>query len=101
MIMQPEWVTEALTREAVEEVARKKNPPALAGIRFEAFHEGPAAQIMYIGPYCGEGPTIENLHAFIRNSGYELRGKHHEIYLNDPRRTAPDKLKSIIRQPMG
>ncbi len=100
MIMQPKWVTEALAREAVEEVARKKDPPALAGIRFEAYHEGPAAQIMYIGPYSEEGPTIESLHAFIRSSGHERCGKHHEIYLSDPRRTAPEKLKSIIRQPI-
>ncbi|MDA8413171.1 MAG: menaquinone-dependent protoporphyrinogen IX dehydrogenase [Desulfobacteraceae bacterium] len=55
---------------------------------------------MYIGPYSGEGPTIESLHAFIRNNGHERCGKHHEIYLSDPRRTAPEKLKSIIRQPM-
>lgn len=101
MIMQPEWVTLELFREAVEEVARKKDPPALAGIRLESFHEGPAAQIMYIGPYSDEGPTIERLHAFIRENGRERAGRHHEIYLSDPRRTAPEKLKSILRQPVA
>ena len=71
----------------------------MTGIRFEPFHKGPAAQIMFIGPYSGEGPTIERLHAFIHGKGLELAGKHHEIYLSDPRRTAPEKLKSILRQP--
>jgi hypothetical protein len=55
---------------------------------------------MHVGPYDQEGPTIERLHGFIRESGYELRGRHHEIYLGDPRRVAPEKLKTIIRQPV-
>ncbi|HPC77589.1 MAG TPA: GyrI-like domain-containing protein, partial [bacterium] len=46
------------------------------------------------------GPTIEKLHNFIKENGYELRGKHHEIYLSDPRRSAPEKLKTVIRQPV-
>ena len=101
MIMQPEWVTEELFREAATELKQRKDPPALAKIRLESFHEGPAAQIMYIGPYSDEGPTIERLHTFIHGYGHELAGKHHEIYLSDPRRTAPEKLKSIIRQPVA
>jgi hypothetical protein len=101
MIMQPEWVTEELFREAASVQKQRKDPPALTGIRFESFHEGPAAQIMFIGPYSEEGPTIERLHAFIQGSGHERAGKHHEIYLSDPRRTAPEKLKSILRQPMA
>jgi hypothetical protein len=100
MIMQPEYVTEDLVSKALEQVEKKKNPPALSKIRFESFHEGLSAQIMHIGPYSAEAPTIEKLHNFIRENGYELRGKHHEIYLSDPRRSAPDKLKTIIRQPM-
>lgn len=101
MIMQPEWVSEELFREAAAELKQRKDPPALAKIRLESFHEGPAAQIMYIGPYSDEGPTIERLHAFIQGNGHERSGKHHEIYLSDPRRTAPEKLKSIIRQPVS
>jgi len=100
MIMQPEYVTEDLVSKALEQVEKKKNPPALSKIRFESFHEELSAQIMHIGPYSAEAPTIEKLHNFIRENGYELRGKHHEIYLSDPRRSAPDKLKTIIRQPM-
>lgn len=100
MIMQPECVTKDLVDEALGQVERKKNPPALSKIRFEGFHAGLSAQIMHIGPYSAEGPTIEKLHSFIKEEGHELRGKHHEIYLGDPRRTAPEKLKTVIRQPI-
>ncbi|UCG37006.1 MAG: GyrI-like domain-containing protein, partial [Candidatus Bathyarchaeota archaeon] len=92
MIMQPEYVTEDLVSKALEQVEKKKNPPALPKIRFESFHEGLSAQIMHIGPYSAEGPTIERLHNFIKENGYELKGKHHEIYLSDPRRSAPEKM---------
>src|SRR5664279_3270805 len=74
MIMQPEWVSQELFHEAVGEVAGKKKSPALSGIRFEMFREGPAAQIMYVGPYSDEGPTIERLHVFIRGKGNVLSG---------------------------
>jgi hypothetical protein len=100
MIMQPEWVTAEMVERARADVARKKNPPALPRLRFEAYHEGLAVQILYIGPYAEEGPTIARMHAFAEDEGYALRGKHHEIYLSDPRRTAPDKLKTVIRQPV-
>lgn len=71
-----------------------------AGIRFEAFEEGLAAQVMHIGPYSEEGPTIEALHAFIEDQGYVRAGKHPEIYLGDPRRAAPSKLRTAVRQPV-
>lgn len=100
MIMQPEYVTEGLVNAALRQVEKKKNPPALSKIGFESFHEGLSAQIMHIGPYSAEGPTIERLHNFIKENGYELRGKHHEIYLSDPRRSAPEKMRTVIRQPM-
>jgi hypothetical protein len=100
MIMQPEYVTENLVSKALEQVEKKKNPPALPKIRFESFHEGLSAQTMHIGPYSAEGTTIERLHNFIKENGYELRGKHHEIYLSDPRRSAPERMKTVIRQPM-
>jgi len=70
-------------------------------VRLERFAEGPAAQVMHVGPYSTEGPTIERLHAFIAEQGGERSGKHHEIYLSDPRRSAPEKLKTIIRQPIA
>ena len=100
MIAEPEHVTQTVFLEAIEQVKAKKDLPALAKIRLERFHEGLAAQIMHIGPFSAEGPTIDRLHAFVRENGYKLRGKHHEIYLSDPRRTAPEKLKTVIRQPV-
>lgn len=100
MIMQPDFITPDLIELACKDLAEKKNPAALPKIRFDTFHEGPSAQIMYIGPFAGEGPTIQRLHEFIRESGHQLSGKHHEIYMSDPRRTKPEKLKTVIRQPM-
>lgn len=100
MIVQPEHVTEALFKEAVAQVEKKKAPLALGKMRFEKYCEGTAAHIMHIGPFSEEGPTIEKLHAFIHDCGYELAGKHHEIYLSDMRKTAPGKMKTVIRQPL-
>ena len=100
MILQPEIVTKAIINEAIEMVRKKKNPAALSKLRFESIKEGKSAQILYFGPYKDEGPTIVKLHQFIAEKGFKKRGKHHEIYLNDPRKTAPERLKTIIRQPM-
>ncbi len=100
MIMQPPQVTDDLVRRAVEQAATKKPLPSLKKMRFESFHEGLCAQVMYVGPYAEEGPTIQRLHAYIHDNGYQRRGKHHEIYLGDPRRAAPEKLKTVIRQPL-
>ncbi|NOZ72288.1 MAG: hypothetical protein GXP38_10305 [Chloroflexi bacterium] len=100
MMMQPEFITPEIVTEAITEVRRKKNLAALDKVRFEPYHEGLSAQIMHIGPYAAEAPTIARLHQFIRENGYELRGKHHEIYLSDPRRTRPERLKTVIRQPI-
>jgi len=100
MIMQPDPVTAGMVAAAIEDVRRKKNPAALDRVRFEVYDEGLAAQIMHNGPYAAEAPTIARLHAYIAENGCALRGKHHEIYLSDPSRTAPEKLKTVIRQPM-
>jgi hypothetical protein len=99
MIMQPGLVTEQIFEKCLEDVKEKKDLPGLSKVRFEKYDEGLSAQIMYIGPYSDEGPTIRRLHEFVKEKGYELVGKHHEIYLGDPRRTKPEKLKTIIRQP--
>jgi len=99
MIMQPEFVDSKLYRSAVEEVRKKKDLKSLGKARLEAFHEGLSAQIMHIGPYSAEAPTIERLHEYIKDSGGMPRGRHHEIYLGDPRRAAPSKLRTILRQP--
>ena len=100
MMMQPEYVTETLFAEAVVQVQKKKNLAALSQIRWQPFAEGYAAQIMHLGPFSEEGPTVDRLHAFIdKRSG--LRGKHHEIYLSDIRKANPQKWRTVIRQPMA
>ncbi|WP_297792831.1 GyrI-like domain-containing protein [uncultured Eudoraea sp.] len=99
MIMQPEVVTNKLVTMATEAVRKKKNPIALSKIRFDSFSEGNVAQTLHIGPFSEEGPTIKRVHDFIIDNGYKLSGKHHEIYLSDIRRAAPEKWKTIIRQP--
>jgi hypothetical protein len=100
MIMQPECVTSDLVEQAIEQVKKKKNLSALPKIRFEAFLEGKASQVLHIGPFSEEGPTIQRVHSFIRDMKHKFYGKHHEIYLSDIRKAAPEKLKTIIRQPM-
>lgn len=100
MIMQPEYVTVEIFKEAIEQVRKKKNPVAIQKLRFEKYDEGKAAQIMHIGQFSEEGPTIEKIHNFIRDNGCKLIKKHHEIYLSDIRKTASEKLKTVIRQPI-
>lgn len=100
MIMQPELVTKELVQEACAEVEKKKNPVALNKLRFEPYHEGLSAQIMHLGSYDKEGPTIANMHNFAVQQGYKLCGKHHEIYLGDPRKTKSEKLRTVLRQPV-
>ena len=100
MIALPDDVTAAEVAAAAEAAARKRPSPAIGLARLERLEEGLAAQIMHVGPYSAEPPTIERLHAFVAEQGYELRGRHHEIYLNDPRRTAPERLKTVIRHPV-
>ena len=99
MILQPGIVTPELAGSTLAEVRKKKNFPGLEIIRLESYTEGKAAQIMHVGPYDAEGPTIDKLHAFIHGQACGLRGKHHEIYLGDPRITAPERLRTILRQP--
>jgi hypothetical protein len=101
MIMQPDELTPALLEEVRAEAQPKKPNPTLARVRLEIFQEGPSAQVMHVGPYSAEKPTIDSLHAFIEDEGFRPRGKHHEIYMGDPRRSAPAKLKTIIRQPIS
>lgn len=100
MIRQPEFVTQEILDATIPEVRKKKNPPKLDQIRFESYHEGLSTQIMHTGPYADEPPVIAALHEFIAESGYDLRGKHHEIYLKDPTRTKPENLKTVLRQPI-
>jgi len=100
MIMQPDFITPEMVAAATAKVGKKKNPAALNKVRFEEFAEGVAAQILHIGPFAEEGPTIERIHRFIADSGHQRVGKHHEIYLSDIRKADPKKWKTVIRQPM-
>ena len=100
MIMQPSFVSPKIVNSARAELKEKKDLPALQKVRFEALTEGRCAQILHIGPFSEEGPTIEKVHRFISERGHKLRGKHHEIYLSDIRKAAPEKWKTVIRQPM-
>jgi hypothetical protein len=100
MIMQPEFVTSSILNMAKEQVGKKKTSPILNDIRFGTMDEGLCAQILHIGPYNTEPATIAGLHAFINDNDYTFNGKHREIYLNDMRKTSPENLKTIIRQPI-
>lgn len=101
MIVQPEHVSEDVVDRAREDVREKKDPPALSEVRYETFEEGLSAQTLHLGPFSEEGPTVERLHAFIAENGYSRRGTHHEIYLSDVRRTDPERLRTIVRQPVS
>jgi len=99
MIMQPGFAADSLIDAAIVEVQKKKNLPGLPKLRLEQFAEGSCAQVLHIGPFSEEGPTIRRLHEFIEARAVRS-GKHHEIYLSEIRRTDPAKWKTIIRQPM-
>ena len=100
MILQPDFVEDELMHAALEQVRRKKALPVLDALRLERYAEGKCAQILHVGPFSAEGPTIARLHAFIESAS-ALRGKHHEIYLSDIRRADPTRWKTVIRQPMA
>ena len=99
MIRQPSIIAEEMVEEMRPKV-REKSGPKVDEVKLESFHEGLCAQVLHVGPYSEEGPTIQLLHGFIEESGYRPRGDHHEIYLGDPRRTKPENLKTILRHPV-
>jgi hypothetical protein len=101
MILQPGIVTRTYVRKAVAQAFEKKGLDALTKLRLEPFAEGLSLQIMHIGPYAEEGPTIEKVHAYAKDHGLALCGKHHEIYLSDPRRVSPARMKTVVRQPVS
>lgn len=101
MILQPDFITPAMFADAVEQVRKKRGDSSSLGkLRLERFHEGLSIQIMHIGPYSEEPATKAKMDAFAQANGYQLRGKHHEIYIGDPMRSAPEKLKTVLRQPI-
>ena len=99
LILLPDWVTDAMVADARAACAPKVGPDALARARVETLVEGACGQTLHLGPFATEGPTIAALHRAIADAGLTVAGKHHEIYLSDMRRTAPEKLRTIIRQP--
>lgn len=101
ILMTPDWITRGMFQEAVTSVQKAKDLPALSKLRLETYDEGLSIQIMHIGSYDDEGPTLHRLHhEYMPEHGYTFNGRHHEIYLGDPRRVAPEKLKTVLRQPV-
>lgn len=101
MLAMPGFVTEAMLARARKDVLAKKPLPALRRVRLVRWKEGLCAQVLHVGPYAAERPTIKRLHEFIREQGYRPTGRHHEIYLSDPRQTTLKNLKTILRQSMA
>lgn len=100
MIMQPDWVTSDWVETVRIESMKKKDNPFISQSRFEPYDEGLVLQILYSGAYADEAPTITEMHKYIKANGYQTHGKHHEIYLGDPRKTSPERLHTILRQPV-
>ena len=101
MIMQPDWITAEHFEAAVARVGAKDAPRSLGAVRLESLDEGRCVQTLHLGPFDEEGPTLAKLHdEVIPSRGLRMSGKHHEIYLSDLRRTAPSKLRTILRQPV-
>jgi hypothetical protein len=100
MMLQPNHVTVEMFQEALAHLRTKKPSPALDRLRFEPFQEGLCMQIMHVGPYAEEPATLARMQQFSQQNGYAMHGKHHEIYLGDPRRADPRKLKTVLRHPI-
>jgi hypothetical protein len=100
MIAQPPFVTKTQVKEVLKELSARKGTEDYAKARLESFAEGKCVQVLHVGPYSAEEPTIQRLIEFARANGYELSGKHHEIYVSDPNRVPPERLKTILRYPV-
>lgn len=96
----PEGIPAEQVAAARGQAAAKKKNARILDVAFARFAGGTVAQVLHVGPFSEEGPVIERLHAFIAAQGYRLRGCHHEVYLSDFRRTPPEKLRTILRQPV-
>jgi hypothetical protein len=99
IVRTPEFVTAPQLKVAQAKMAAKGVPES-ADVTFQTIHEGKCVQMLHVGPYSAEKATIKSMCAFARSKGYELADKHHEIYLSDPHRVAPEKLKTILRMPV-
>ncbi|HET7673763.1 MAG TPA: GyrI-like domain-containing protein [Candidatus Saccharimonadales bacterium] len=96
----PDFVTREFFDEAVNELVEKKKTEIYKKARLENMHEGCCAQILHIGPYDQQMKSLEKLYKFVADNGYEIYGRHHEIYMNDPNRNPPEKLKTVLRYPV-
>jgi len=97
----PEWITADHIEAARDAVAAKSDLAAIASLRLELLDEGLCVQTLHVGPYDEEAPVLDELHnVYIPGRGFRMTGKHHEVYLSDARRTAPEKLRTILRQPV-
>ena len=92
MIMQPDFITSEMFADALAQVRKKRDNPYLDKLRMSDFREGLSIQILHVGPYADEQRTLEKMAVFAAEHGYSFQGKHHEIYLGDPRRTKPENL---------
>lgn len=102
MVMVPDWIDQDLFAAAVEQVAAKGGPARLGDVRLESLSEGRSVQTLHVGPFAAEAEVLARMHnEFIPENGLRMVGKHHEIYLSDPRRVAPEKQRTILRQPVG
>ncbi len=100
LMMQPDHITQEMFERAVSDLREKGPNPALGRVRLERWREGPSIQIMHVGPYADEPATLETMEAFAEENGYELGGRHHEIYIGDPTRSKPENLKTVLRHPV-
>ncbi len=100
MIMQPDAVTPVLLNGARAAAARHRSLPALDAVRLDELHEGLSVQILQLGEQPGEAATLARLHTFLAEHGYRARGRHHLVYLDDPRRTPPETIRTVVRQPI-
>ena len=100
MVRQPDFFTGAMVEAARGQLATKKDLPELKNIRFETFHEGKSIQMLHIGPFSEEKRTLDVMYRMAEEQGLRFRGKHHEIYLSDFRRTVPEKFKTVLRHPV-
>lgn len=98
MIVQPDHITEGQFIQAKEKMKSKKPEALVEECRWERFKEGPCAQILHVGSYASEPETMVRLDHFINEKGYRRCGKHHEIYMSDPRRCKPENLKTLLRR---
>ena len=100
MILQPAHITQTMYLEALQHLQKKKASQALSRLRLETFGEGTCIQTLHLGPYDQEAATMEGMKAFAEENQLSLQGRHHEIYLGDPRRCAPEKLRTVLRRPV-